>query len=185
VPHLGNAAPQEWTAAVLLKILKSHPPSLTRLTMLAPWRSVEVVMKDSVYRNRRVGTACIAILTTLAVLIVPFCGRICAASTGCENGAAIADSGESCHHGAVSNRSGSGTDLASAKSCNQHELPAVIGAEQKPSSLLSVSASIVPSGIQQTRSSDLDLVGHSARGRNNGDPPQASLPAPTTSVLRI
>jgi hypothetical protein len=120
------------------------------------------------------------------MLIVPFCGRICAASTGCENGAAIPDSAESCHHAAVSNRAGSGTDLASAKSCNRHELPAVISAEPKPSSLLSVSASTVPSGIQQTKSSVLDLVGHSARWRNNGDdPPQASLRGPTTSVLRI
>ena len=143
-------------------------------------------MKHGTHRNRCAGIACIAILTTLAMLIVPFCGRICAASTGCENGAAIADSAENCHHAAVSNRAGSGADLASAKSCHQHELPAVIRAEPKPPSLLSVSASTVRSGIQQTKSSVLDLVGRSVRWRNNGDdPPQASLRGPTTSVLRI
>jgi hypothetical protein len=143
-------------------------------------------MKDSAHRNRRSGIACIAVLTTLAMLIAPFCGRICAASTGCENGQAIADSAESCHRAAVSNRAGWGTDLVSAKSCNQHELPAIVSNEPKPSSLLRVTAFTVPSGIQQTKSIVLDLVGHSARCCNNGDdPPQAGLPGPTTSVLRI
>jgi hypothetical protein len=135
--------------------------------------------------HRRAGTACIAIMTVLAVLLAPFCGRICSASGGCGSGAATGESVDSCHHAAVASRSGSITDLVSAKPCNQHGLPAVINVEQKPSSLLSVSASTVRSEIQQTKCSRLALVRHSARWRNNGNPPQTSISPTTTSILRI
>jgi hypothetical protein len=136
--------------------------------------------------TRRTGAACIAIMTVLAMLLAPYCGRICSASGGCGNGAATGESVDSCHHAAVANGSGSITDLASAKPCNQRGLLAVINVEQKPSSLLSVStSSVLPSEIQQTNYSSLTLISHSARWRNNGDPPQTSLPPTTTSILRI
>jgi hypothetical protein len=144
-------------------------------------------MEDPVYSKRGPATACIAILTTLAVLIAPFCGRICASASGCENGTAIAGSADSCHHAVVSNRSQSeGFALASGKLCNPHDLPAIVTSEQTLPSLLDTSTStVLLFGIQYSKYLNLNLVVRVARWRDNVDPPPASLPATSTSVLRI
>ena len=130
----------------------------------------------------------VAIVTVLAVLIAPFCGRICAASSGCENGTAIAESHESCHHTTVliSSESEFTTALGSSRFCNQHELLAVVVSEQELSSLLrsSTLAASLPEA-EQTKYMAFDLNANNPGWRHDGNPPQAAVPATDTSVLRI
>jgi hypothetical protein len=134
------------------------------------------------------GTAWLAIVTTLAVLIAPFCGRICRASSDCQYGAAIVDSAESCHHASASTPSDSEstTALASAHFCARHELPAVLGAEQEllSSPGASTPAVLLPAALQ-TKYMGLDLIARGAWWRDDGHPPQVTLSAITASVLRI
>jgi hypothetical protein len=143
-------------------------------------------MRKSAPTIRRRGTAWLAIVTTLAVLIAPFCGRICRASSDCQYGAALVDSAESCHHASASTPSDSAstTALASAHFCTRHELPAVLGAEQE---LLSSpgASSLVPPAALQTKYMGFDLIARGAGWRDDGHPPQATLSAISTSVLRI
>jgi hypothetical protein len=131
---------------------------------------------------------CVAMVTMLAVLIAPFCGRICAASSGCENGTAIAESQQSCHHTTVlvSPESESTSALASSRFCNRHELPAILIVEQKLPSLLRVStlaASLF--GTEQTKRMAQGLIANNPGLRHDRHPPQAAVPKPDTSVLRI
>jgi hypothetical protein len=124
----------------------------------------------------------------LAVLMVPFCGRICAASSDCAYGAAVVDSVDDCHHAAASTPSDSesASALASAHFCARHELPAVLGAEQKLLSSPGTSSPFVLLSVaQQTKYMGLDLVVRGASWRDNGHPPHSSFTAISTSVLRI
>jgi hypothetical protein len=159
-----------------------------RLTPVSPSRSLKPVMKDSLHRYRSPGVMSAAIVTALAVLIAPFCGRICAASSGCENGTAMAESRESCHRTTVltSSESGCTTAQASSRFCSQHELPAVLVAEQKLSALLrssTLAASL--SGTAQTKYIAPDLIANNPGWRHDGHPTQAAVPSTDTSVLRI
>lgn len=160
----------------------------SRLTAAMPWRSVVSAMRKSVPIIRCRGAAWLANVTTLAVLIAPFCGRICTGSSDCHYSATIADSADNCHHAAASTPtdSESTTALASAHFCTRHELPAVLAEEQESLSSPDGSTRIVlPSVALQTKYVGLDSVGRDAWWRDDGHPPQATLSAISTSVLRI
>jgi hypothetical protein len=160
----------------------------SRLTAAAPGRSVISAMRKTAPTIRCRGTSWLAMVTTLALLIAPFCGRICAASSDCQYGAAIVDSTDNCHHTSAStpSESGSNTALASVHVCARHELPVVLGAEQELLSSPDTSSRLaLPSVALQPKYVGLGLVGHDAWWRDDGHPPQATLSAITTSVLRI
>src|ERR1700744_6361300 len=72
-------------------------------------------------------TSAIAIVTVLALLIVPACGSLCSAMNHCASNASSANS-DSCHHAHMSTQSDSGT-LSSLASCNQQpSILAILGA---------------------------------------------------------
>jgi len=136
-------------------------------------------MIGPVVSKRSRGAACMALIVILALLIAPLCGRICAAGSGCVNSAAVAGSAETCHHAAAFDNSESeGPSITSVGLCNQHDIPAIVTAEQQPLSLLDASASalLVPR-IQHPKRNDRDLTVKTS-------PPSAILPI-TNPVLRI
>jgi len=100
-----------------------------QLTAEAPGRSVEKSQKNERQavpgngNNWRIAT--VAMVTVLALLIVPFCGSLCAASRGCSASVAIqAPAGGDCHHGAAAaGANGSQAGFFAATICNSSELP--------------------------------------------------------------
>jgi hypothetical protein len=145
-------------------------------------------MRKTARTIRRPGVAWLAIVTALAVLIAPFCGRICTASSDCQYGAAIVDSAESCHHASASTPSDSEstTALAPVHFCARHQLPAVLGAEQELlSSPGASSPAVLLPAAPQTNYMGLDVIARGVWWRDDGHPPQATLSAINTSVLRI
>jgi hypothetical protein len=147
------------------------------------------VSKELYRCNRCHAAASIAIVTMLAVLLTPLCARICGASIGCENGAAIADSSDHCQHRAVFGRAESERPTltpADLKLCSQRELPALIGREQESSSLVnSLPSATLFSQFQQAKYPDFNFLLRAAIWRHNVDPSLANPPAKSTLVLRI
>jgi hypothetical protein len=147
-------------------------------------------VNNKLYRRERCAApASIAILIGLALLLTPLCATVCTASTGCESDAAVAGSSENCHHQAIFNHSDSEWPaLVSADPalCHQHELPALISSEQESSSLVNNQPSaLLFSQFQQTHYLNFNFHLRTSAWHLDVDSSPTSLPATTTSVLRI
>jgi hypothetical protein len=158
------------------------------LTSHAPRRSVKVVMKNVALGNRRLPTVCSALITILALLAVPFCGPACASAIGCEKVAATGLSAETCHHAAVSTPAESETSAStSARSCNRHELPAILSASEDFSTLNKAPVSASPFSVIAPTHFFISLVpaAHDTRWVDDDVPLSGPSRAASTSVLRI
>jgi hypothetical protein len=135
-------------------------------------------------RVHRWKTTCSAIITMLALLIAPFCGPICAASSGCDHAAAISGSADTCHHsGVVTTSTSNNAAVSNARACNQHDLFVIVSAERTWPSPAASSTSAIPFQVAQT--THLDVVAPHAQWHSGSDLSKASLPGTSTSVLRI
>lgn len=149
--------------------------------------ALRFVMKEIMHGKRRPRAVCIAIVTIMAVLTVPFCGVACATVVGCEQNAAIVGSAETCHHAAVSTPLESESAAqASAKSCNRHELPALLSSSQNfSSSKNAVTSALLLSVTHPAQFARLDLVAHNVRWLDDDVPLLVAPPVTSTSILRI
>jgi hypothetical protein len=128
-------------------------------------------------------TSTIAIVTILAMLLVPACGSLCAAMNHCSSTAPSTDS-DACHHANVSAQSGS-ESLSSPASCSQ-QLPllAILAASDSSIQLESVFAA------QASLSIDTPINAFTVNSQfrefpSSTDSPQQSSPLESLSVLRI
>jgi hypothetical protein len=128
-------------------------------------------------------TSTIAIVTILALLVVPACGSLCAAMSHCSSGAASADA-DACHHANMSAQPGSET-LSSSASCGQPSpLQAILATSDSSIQLESVFEANAPFSIDNP-SHALALNGQLYRSRSPKESPQQSIPLESLSVLRI
>src|ERR1700756_5200522 len=144
-------------------------------------------MTERVPGKRRLRSTIVALVAASAMLIAPFCGRLCSSQNGCGAHAAAANS-EDCHHEAGSVGSDSeATALASAKSCSQQDLPdAILASTETWSSFDRITAfAVTMQAIAAGVPLDVNLSILRPLWRASGHPPQASPPVTSTSVLRI
>jgi hypothetical protein len=125
----------------------------------------------------------VAIVTILALLIVPACGSLCAAMNQCSSTAPSADS-DTCHHTNMSAQSDSET-LSSLGSCSQPApLMAILSASDSSVQIESVYNAHAPYSIQTPKKAftpnsqlrEFPVLRDSA---------QQSTPLESLSVLRI
>jgi hypothetical protein len=128
-------------------------------------------------------TSAIAIVTILAMLIVPACGSLCAAMNRCSSSSASAEP-DACHHANMSTQSDSAA-LSSPASCNQPApLLAILAASDSSVQLKSVFAANASfSAYIPDHSSALPNRFHEFPHLKQS--PQQSTPLETLSVLRI
>jgi|SRR5215470_19095578 len=133
-----------------------------------------------VFANLR--ASAIAMITILALVLVPACGSLCAAMNHCS---ASTDSAEAdtCHHANMSAQSDSGV-LSSPVSCGQQApLMAILAATDSSIQLQSVSAaSAVVSIDASNHAFTLENRVHEFPSK---DSPQQRVPLESLSVLRI
>jgi hypothetical protein len=138
-------------------------------------------MKNPVKRMRNLRTSCIVAIVTLALLVAPFCGPLCAASNNCPNAAAMTDSAENCHHTQISTNSPSDSPTASsAKLCSHRELPAIVSSQREFSPSRETSAiPVLHSSTEQPSPTGFRM------GSKTDPSPQSASPATKTSILRF
>jgi hypothetical protein len=128
-------------------------------------------------------TSAIAIVTILAMLIVPACGSLCASMSNCSSSAASADS-DACHHENVAAYPDSET-LSSSASCNQQSpLVAILAASDSSfqlESVLAANASLLLGGTNHVSGPDSQVDEFSSLEKLH----QQSIPLENLSVLRI
>jgi hypothetical protein len=128
----------------------------------------------------------IAIVTILALLIVPACGSLCARMNHCSSGfsGAASNDSDSCHHANISSQSDSET-LSSLATCSPPSpVAAILVASDTSVELKSVSAANAAFSI--------DNPDHASASANpfrefssSKESPQQSIPLENLSVLRI
>src|ERR1700744_3092038 len=84
--------------------------------------------------NLHLRTSALAIVTILAMLIVPACGSLCASMTHCSS-ATVSHEPDTCHHVSMSAQSDPPA-LSTPASCNQQEPPMAILAASDASAQL-------------------------------------------------
>jgi hypothetical protein len=150
------------------RLLTNHPPARPTYFM----RALPMLRNSA-----------IAIVTILALLIVPACGSLCAEMSHCSSGAASAES-DACHHANMAARSDSEA-LSSSVSCGQQSpLLAILARSDSDVQLKSVFAADAPVSINNP-----DQI-FSVADRLHGflspiESPQQSTPLQSLSVLRI
>ena len=125
----------------------------------------------------------IAIVTILAMLVVPACGSLCSTMSHCSSTIAAADS--ECHHAEMLQQTVS-VSFSSQVSCGQQTpLLAILSASDSSSIQVdSVVAAVTPVSIGVS----VDAVAvHSRFGEflSSKDSPQQSIPLENLSVLRV
>jgi hypothetical protein len=127
-------------------------------------------------------THSIAIVTILAMLIVPACGSLCASMNHCSSSAESAEP-EACHHANMSAQSDSGA-LSSSASCGQQApLLAVLAASDSSVQLESEFAANPPYSIDSL-AYPFALAVRSDEFPSTKESPQQIIPLENLSVLR-
>jgi hypothetical protein len=125
----------------------------------------------------------IAIVTILAMLVVPACGSLCASMNHCSSNAASAEP-DACHHAKMSAESDSGA-VSSPVSCGQQSPPlAILATSDSSVQLKSVFAANPPSSIDNLRYA-FALAARSDEFPSSKESPQQSISLESLSVLRI
>jgi hypothetical protein len=127
-------------------------------------------------------TSGIAIVTILAMLIVPACGSLCAAMNHCSSSTSSVES-DACHHANMSAQSDFGT-LSSSAWCNQQlPLQAILVDSDSSVQLKSALAFASPTWIKKT--DHASLAGQIHEFSSSNEKPQQSTRFERLSVLRI
>jgi hypothetical protein len=128
-------------------------------------------------------TSTIAIVTILALLIVPACGSLCAAMNHCSSGAASADA-DACHHANMSAQSDSEAFSSSASCSPQSPLLAILAASDSSANLESVFAASSPFSIDNPDHA-ITIANRFHEFLSLKELRQQSIPLESLSVLRI
>jgi ABC-type phosphate transport system substrate-binding protein len=125
----------------------------------------------------------VAIVTILAMLVVPACGSLCASMNHCSSSAASTEP-DSCHHANMPTQSDSGA-LSSLASCGQQQsLLAILAASGSSTQPLKEFAPAGAFTIDDSGSA-FTLADQSDKFPSSKDSPQQSTPLENLSVLRI
>jgi hypothetical protein len=127
----------------------------------------------------------IAIVTIIAMLLVPLCGTSCAAMSHCST-SAVSATAEGCHHADMSGQSDSeDSTLSSQAACAQQApLMAILASSESSAQLSSVLAMDRPLSID-SRARNLTPDRHFRAFLLSIDSLQTSIPFENLSVLRI
>jgi len=127
----------------------------------------------------------IAIVATLAMLIVPACGSFCSAMTNCSS-TAISPNSDSCHHSDMSDQvDAASPSISSPTLCNpQSPLLAILATSDSSIRSESLVAAVLPfSNAAPTNAPTLSTVTRTFFLPE--DSPQQSIPLENLSILRI
>jgi hypothetical protein len=128
-------------------------------------------------------TSAVAVLTILAMLIVPACGSLCAAMNHCSSGTTSSES-DACHHANISAQSDSGALSSQATCGQQNPLLAVLAASDSSIQLQSTFAASALFSIGNPGNA-FKIADRSGEFPSSKDSPQQSTSLENLSVLRI